>query len=218
MIGARATGRGPGLGASSAVALRESRERTRIKWHCQQPPEAEGTGRRGRGQAQERMGGNWDESARVGTTACVRPRARGRRASREQGGLTGHGCLPRSNQSDAPAGLRLCRSMATCKSGIPNRVEAGRAREDGGLVGGLVRCGSPTVTHGWDVVTNRAESPTNARAHGCSPAPPKSERLEPSVLPKLPQGNVPRLPEHARTTGSLPVPGPVVGGDYVHFR
>lgn len=72
------------------------------------------------------MGGNWDESARVGTTACVRPRARGRRASREQGGLTGHGCLPRSNQSDAPAGLRLCRSMATCKSGIPNRVEAGR--------------------------------------------------------------------------------------------
>lgn len=215
MIGARATGRGPGLGASSAVALRESRERTRIKWHCQQPPEA-AEGRRTRTSARAH---GWElgrirQSRHDGVRTSPRARAAGEpRAGRAHGPR-----LPRSNQSDAPAGLRLCRSMATCKSGIPNRVEAGRAREDGGLVGGLVRCGSPTVTHGWDVVTNRAESPTNARAHGCSPAPPKSERLEPSVLPKLPQGNVPRLPEHARTTGSLPVPGPVVGGDYVHFR
>lgn len=160
------------------------------------------------------MGGNWDESARVGTTACVRPRARGRRASREQGGLTGHGCLPRSNQSDAPAGLRLCRSMATCKSGIPNRVEAGR------LLGwwlGAMRLANRHTRMGRGHQPRRVAN-QRTRTWLLSPAPPKSERLEPSVLPKLPQGNVPRLPEHARTTGSLPVPGPVVGGDYVHFR
>lgn len=160
--------------------------------------------------------GNWDESARVGTTACVRPRARGRRASREQGGLTGHGCPDRINQTRRPAGLRL---QVDGDVQIWNPPTA--SKRDGCLVGGLVRCGSPTVTHGWDVVTNRAESPTNARAHGCSrlllPSPNGSSRVfcrnyHKATSPDQNQST------HARTTGSLPVPGPVVGGDYVHFR
>lgn len=214
MIGARATGRGPGLGASSAVALRESRERTRIKWHCQQPPEA-AEGRRTRTSARAH-GWEWElgrirQSRHDGVRTSPRARAAGEpRAGRAHGPR-----LPRSNQSDAPAGRpQAAGRWRRANLESPNRVEAGR------LLGwwlGAMRLANRHTRMGRGHQPRRVAN-QRTRTWLLSPAPPKSERLEPSVLPKLPQGNVPRLPEHARTTGSLPVPGPVVGGDYVHFR
>jgi hypothetical protein len=114
--------------------------------------------------------GNWDESARVGTTACVRPRARGRRASREQGGLTGHGCPDRINQTRRPASGCAGRWRRANLESPTASKRAARGRTAAWLVAWCDAARQPSHTDGTWSPTAPSRQPTHAHmaALACS--------------------------------------------------